>query len=492
MDLRTAILLGGSVTLILTFLLAMGKGRGALTVPEFFFASNRLNLGKVVNLMLSTPFSANGMLYQTFLGYAIGPAAVLTQVAWCASYVWLDRYRPRIRTIAKDRTLHGVIGSRFGSSAEIAAAVATIIGFLMQVGWEVTVGASVFSAGFDGSHQFYWFATLGLATIAAAYTMLGGLRGNATANTAQNAIAVVAFSVAVIFIFSSQRITSQTAGWDSGTFGRMVATLGWVGLVSNMLFSVFWQFVDMSTWQNLAAADERAGQSRATLWGSAFTILLFPGVVGTLLGMYLRGVPDLNPNTILPELLSVVSVQGSVLLLLVCGFFCVMFSTLDGLLLSVSLAGTFDIQKRAEVETITKWYRDHPPVESLPRTHQRTPQIVEIEQSVFFAVRFWILLGAITASALFVWLTQYRGINIFDLVYIVTIAQLALLPCVWVCLRCEDGVRSAGAVSIWSGLVVGIVLVALGIISGETSQLAWAPCVSLAVSTAALIAFARR
>ena len=486
MDLRTAIVLGTALTVLLTIFSSIGKGRESATLPAFFFANHRLNLGAVLNLMLSTPFSLNGILYQTFLGYAIGPAAVLTQVAWCISYLWLGKYRSKIRKEAANSTLHGVIGTRFGENAEMAAAIATMIGFIMQIGWELIVGASVFSAGFGNTNGYFWTACLSLALVTAAYTMLGGLRGNAAANTAQNVVAATALIAVAILLRNGPSNLASPSAWTMETFPKMVVVLGWTGLVTNIVFSLFWQFVDMSTWQNLAAADSKTGERKGTLGWSAFAIFVFPGVIGTLLGMYLRGIKDLDPNTILPGMISLVAAHPLVLIFTVAGFVCAMLSTLDGLLLSVAQAGSFDLLARMKVKRVMEWYRTHPATPGETRQalelQRETPELFEAEQSIFTQVRLWILFAAVFGSVLSVLLVRYAGLNIFDLVYVVTIAQLVLLPCVLRCLLTSGGVHRFGAASIWSGLGLGLILVSLGITTGRTDLLPWAPIVCLAVS----------
>src|SRR5437016_5422542 len=107
MTLSSALILAAAVTILLSIIAGASPARERHTLPGFFYADHKLNLGAVLNLLLSSPFSLNGLLYQMFLGYAIGPAAVLTQVAWCASYLWLNAYRRRIQEMARYQTMHG-------------------------------------------------------------------------------------------------------------------------------------------------------------------------------------------------------------------------------------------------------------------------------------------------------------------------------------------------------------------------------------------------
>ena len=61
-------------------------------LQDFLLASKGLERGSLIQLLLSTSFSLNGMLYQIWLGYKIGLWALLVQGFWVLSYFWLAKY----------------------------------------------------------------------------------------------------------------------------------------------------------------------------------------------------------------------------------------------------------------------------------------------------------------------------------------------------------------------------------------------------------------
>jgi hypothetical protein len=488
------VVLSLSITVLVSVVIGVGRHLRRPTLPGFFFANHSLGTNATTNLLLSSPFSVNGILYQAFLGYAIGWAAVLTQVAWSASYLWLSKYRNKIREEASSRTLHGAIGSIFGSDAERAAAVATIIGFTLQFGWEIIVGVSLFGAGFRSSGLLFWCMAIGLAIVAAAYTMLGGLRGNARANILQNWIAAAALIVFAIFLgFWSNAHPGAQGPWDSGSMGRLVTVLGVGGLLTNMAFSLLWQFVDMSTWQSIASTRSRDDAPRSALAWSAFLIFLFPGVFGTLLGMFVRSIPNLNPDNILPSMVDLLGAHPLLALLVLSGMACAMLSTIDGLMLSVGQAVIFDLTDREGVEKIMSWYKAQEHFDSSdelneePSNFEVSPplEINRLEQGIFAKSRYSMLLAALGGSAATVITTQYFHVNIFDLVYIVTVAQMVLFPVVWASLHGAKN-RLGGRLSIYAGLWTGIVLVLSGVILKKTPILQWVPLLSLGASAGVL------
>lgn len=479
----SSIVLGVTITLLFSILSGIAPARDRLTLPGFYYANHRLNLGAVLNLLLSSPFSVNGILYQTFLGYAVGWPAVLTQVAWCLSYVWLNNYRDKVYSAARFQTMHGVIGGVFGKDAERAAARATVLGFTLQVGWEIVVTVAVLSAGFANSNTFFWIVGLSLALAAGAYTIVGGLRGNARANTLQNAVA--AASLGTLFVFLIRWSTTNTgaaAPWDGGGFVRLFTALGIVGVITNIVFSLLWQFVDMSTWESLAAetTDGQPPTRKALDW-SAVLVFIFPGAIGTVIGMYLRSIPNLDADNILPRTIQLLGSHPYLVVFVIAGIVCAALSTLDGLLLAVAQAGTFDLGKKSDASDVMTWYREHEREIESGAAPQMPIELARKEQRLFAVGRLVIFGGAIAGSAVCIYLTRHWNVNIFDLVYIVVLAQLALFPVVFACLRGTKN-RRAGATSVNVAVGIGVVGVVAGILLHRTDLLPWVPLISLATA----------
>src|SRR3990172_3107777 len=110
-------------------------------LEDYLLASRGLESQSVIQLLLSSSFSLNGMLYQIWLGYAIGMWALLVQGAWAYSYILLA---PHVGQIRSKNSLHAYIGARFGQRTRVLAGLCSIIGFTVLIGWEFNVGKSVF------------------------------------------------------------------------------------------------------------------------------------------------------------------------------------------------------------------------------------------------------------------------------------------------------------------------------------------------------------
>src|SRR5205809_1064384 len=112
---------------------------------------------------------------------------------------------------------------------------------------------------------------------------------------------ILAFAgiIGLLISTSSPTTTAQAfSGWSNPM--PLIAELTWWGLITNILFSLVWQFVDMSAWESLAST-KGTHDSRSALIQSALWVFVFPGLAGTILGMYLRGLPKLASDDLVPR-----------------------------------------------------------------------------------------------------------------------------------------------------------------------------------------------
>src|SRR5436190_21681219 len=119
---NTAVLALLSVTVISIFAGLMGgrtrEYRGLLL--DYLLADQTLGRQSVVQLLFSGSFSLNGMLYQVWLGYAIGLWALIVQGAWAISYVLLSPYSEQL---LEAKSLHSFLGARFGERTKVIAGI---------------------------------------------------------------------------------------------------------------------------------------------------------------------------------------------------------------------------------------------------------------------------------------------------------------------------------------------------------------------------------
>lgn len=443
-------------------LLRLKRGIGLFS---FFYADKSLRVSQVTHLLLSSSFAMNGLLYQAYLGFKIGWAAILLQVLWCLSFILLSSKAGRIKQLTKNGTLHSAISSFFGTTAGKLAAVATIIGFTIQIGWELIVGVSVFGNSFTDNPDYSWWLIIAITGICIIYTISGGLKGSVVANVLQNWVAIVALFIICGFLMINYNPTSIERPWDGGSVGRLFSELGISFFITNALFSIFWQFVDFSAWQNLASGEGDKKQAKSSLYWSSLWIFFFPGVVGTIAGLYLRGTAAVDPNNLFPYIINLISSNPFLLVITVAGCVAAMLSTIDGLLLASSQAALWDLFFTKEV------YDSN--ATGNPTTQKKLTNYG----------RIFILIFGLIGSAFIYYITIQFKVDIFSLVYLVVIAQMVLVPVVLLLLFSKsDSKFKFGSLSIGAGLLSGIVIVSYGISKGDQNLLVWSPTICLGIS----------
>ncbi len=495
MSISFSLILGFIITVIISFVIGTFAKRKDNSIKNYFFGDKNLNVSHIVNLMLSTSFSMNGLIYQTWLGYSIGWASIFIQVIWCISFILLAKRASKVQTLTtKYGTLHGSIASQFGSNAGKIASIATVIGFTMLVGWELIVGTSLFSSVAPNNNQLKYILIFSLAGIGGIYTISGGLKGNLKANIFQNLFAICVMIGIVIFLINHNYSTNTTIAL--GSLGALFTNIGIVGFITNAIFSLSWQFVDMTNWQALASQKEGKSPKHA-LWWSSIWVLLFPGAIGTVFGILLRGVPDLNPDNIFQQIINIFSNHPIFLVIVSAGFIATMLSTIDGLMLASGQVVTWDLTHHKSILNILS-----------KKEEERTEEIKKEEKKIINLTRYWIFGIGIVGSSLFCWLTINFKINIFDLVYIVVGAQMVLLPVVLSLLFGKsDSNKRFGFLSILTGLLAVVILDIIGItmqgvnlnlpfiggfIKTGADILPWSPLVALIISSAWAFGFSNK
>jgi urea-proton symporter len=420
-------------------------------LESFLLADQGLKKFSVSSLLLSTSFSLNGMLYQMWLGYQIGLWALLVQGAWAISFFLLARYTSNIRA---ERSLHAFLGERFGRSTQVLAGFCTIIGFTVLIGWEFNVGREVFEGLMNlrpgetvSSEGALWY-TVATVLICLIYTIVGGLRSNNAMNYLQNVVKFCVFGFLIYVVWSIASMSKAFSISDElfPPFSKVVATLGLLGLFTNIVFSLAWQFVDMSTWHNVAASKKAIDdhEAKKALRVGGFLVFLAPGVFGTLLGAFLTSDPSINGNNILTKVVSLMPIDSSVAFVLVfCGLIASIMAMIDGLLLSSAYAFVCDMlfPKRTLSE--------------VDDDEQRSNLLLGLVRLFLFAIA---LLGTLGVF----WFLKYSGLGLFDVVYVLIIGQLSLFGAVITALMNPAKKSSKMSLSIVFGLLVGFGFVFLG------------------------------
>lgn len=424
------------------------KFEGALR--GFLLAGTSLGKTSVISLLLSGSFGLNSLFYQVWLGYVVGAWGLIAQGAWALSFILLAKYTSKV---IRTSSLHGLLGDRFGTVTKVIAGVTSMVGMMYLLGWEVGIGQSMFefmlTDGSPESNAATASTWLIVAVVCSAllYTVLGGLRGNALADLLLNTVKIVAVSVCAVVLWIN-RDTLLAGSFASRLFpsvSTMTAQLGWIGLITNIAFSLAWQFVDMSTWQSVIAGKEHGLEvSTSNLRKSGWAIFVAPGIIGTILGVSLAGMPDITGENILGVAISALPGSDAIVLFVafVAVIACIM-SLVDGLL--IANAYTFVIDVLNPNNTL----------DQLDNDRDKAERIVLITRILLFAI-----------AALAAWGVQFLigifGGNLFDFVYVVIITQLSLIGPVLVALLTDRSSRFPMWASILFAAFMGFAASAFG------------------------------
>ncbi len=380
-------------------------------LSSFLLAGHNLKRSGVVNLLWSSSFSLNGMLYQMYLGYMIGGYALITQAAWAFSFYLLARFAPRITAV---NSLHEAMGNQYGKSFRIFGAILSLIGAMALIGWEYNVGTLTFSGLLSPSEDGHthtglvMFGAIGLCVL---YTMTGGIKGNAVADLLQAVLKMFGFAGITILMLSSLPWASSSF-WERifPELSKIGSSIGWLGLGVNVLFSLVWQFVDMSTWQ--ATISGKSGKSEEQISselrrGGLWTFIA-PGVIGTVMGIILQTTPDVTDGNVLAMSLSGVALDNPLfgVLVAITLIACIM-SMIDGALMASAYALILDLFKSGRS------------IEDLDGDRVAASRLISWVRLSFPVLA---LLGSLGVT----YLMDKTGLGAFGIVYMVTLPPLIL------------------------------------------------------------------
>lgn len=425
---------------------------------EYLLANQGLERQSVVQLLFSTSFSLNGMLYQVWLGYSIGLWALLVQGAWALSYVLLATHVERVR---EAKSLHSFLGEHFGKSTRILAGLCSIVGFTLLVGWEFNVGKSTFEGllNLDPAQSVAPSLVMALtfATVFSSflYTVVGGLRSNAFANSVQNVVKFVVFSLLIYLLYKASQISPSTLSLQSAlfpTFSQLISSLGAFGLITNIAFSLVWQFVDMSTWQSVIASSRKldVNGARSALRLGGLAVFIAPGVIGTVLGALLSGMAGVTDNNVMTKLVSALPGDSPALLFLVfAALFASIMSMIDGLLLAAAYSFVCDLMHSQES------------LEQIDMDRTRAERVLTV-------VRLFVgVIALVGTLGVLIGLVDYLGVSLFDLTYVTIICQLALAGPVLLGLQGRNSAKTRMVYAIALGLVAGFGAFTASRLTGE-------------------------
>jgi hypothetical protein len=437
------------------------------TIQEYYWGGNSLSVRNVASLILSNSFSMNGLLYQVWLGFIIGWWSLAIQAIWCAGFFLLIVKSSKVSDEVSRGTIHFAIERYFGAKAGHIAAIASTLGFAALIGWESVVGATFLknaSQGASGiSNSLYLVLPLLLAVVSSFYTRNGGLKGNSAINLIQNGLKIFALVAATGYLIIENPLgVGALTHSPSATIGLSAAAIaigGGMALFVNALFSFLWQSVDMSVWQSLAGVNtgEDHGavlrKKRALQWAAVATFI-FPGVIGSLIGITLSAtstpISSITDGNILNVFLNSVSQFPVLGALLVGCFAAAMLSTIDGYSLASAQAYTWDIAYKDRVRALLG--RTEPYAASYD-----DGQVIDLGRLVIFFV-------GVGGAAMMIYLVFGQGVGLFTLVYAVVVGQMSLVgPVLSILFSKYTGEIWQGWLPIASALLAGIACLIVGV-----------------------------
>lgn len=428
-------------------------------IENYLLAGGSLGRSSVVSLLLSSSFGLNSLFYQVWLGFTVGAWGLVAQGAWALSFVLLA---PFSSTIRSHKSLHELLGERFGFVTRVVAGVCSLFGIMYLMGWEAEVSRATIDSMLSSSGGMSIQEAAGAATWLTSgivfgclmYTVLGGLKGNAVADLALNLVKLITVCFLTILLLPRFAMPTGPSFWGAllPSFETMRDKLGLWGLTTNIAFSVVWQFVDTSSWQSIiAGAEKKEGDTAWNLRWSGIAVFVAPGIIGTLLGMSMVGAPDITSENILAKLVTLAPSLGGVVVFAV--FVMIMacvLSMLDGLFLATTF--TFVVDILHPHETFASLEADSGKAERLLLVIRIA--LIGIAIAAIWGVKFFLAVS---------------GLSLFDFVYVVIITQLALFGPVLITLTTHREARFPAWLPICLALVVGFGAV----IVGTTQDLKW-------------------
>ena len=302
----------------------------------------------------------------------------------------------------------------------VIAGVCSVVGIMYLMGWEVEIGRQILGgligstgeiAGEQSMTGATWLAS-GIVFGCLLYTVLGGLRGNASADIVLNLMKLLTIGFITFLLLKWPPTQTQVSFWSAmfPSVATMQENLGWWGMITNIAFSLTWQFVDTSTWQSVIAGVRKKDDAVWNLCLSGVAIFIAPGILGTLLGVSLAGSPGITAENILVKAVSLApSVNGMVLFFMFVAVVACVMSMIDGLFLASAYALVVDIM--------------HP-----NKRLSQLDAVPEEAERLLIRIRIALIFIAIVAiwGARFLINDVLKG-SLFDFVYIVIITQLALI-----------------------------------------------------------------
>nr|VFK65270.1 MAG: Na+/proline symporter [Candidatus Kentron sp. UNK]VFK71399.1 MAG: Na+/proline symporter [Candidatus Kentron sp. UNK] len=330
-------------------------------ISTFFLAGRNIGAPTTKHVYWGTSFSlVNGLFYFSVLGYHYGLAAIWFQIPWIAGIGILAWHLPQVMKETNRFTIHGFLGDLYGEKIRTLASWVTLTGFLGFFAFEINVSLEILG-GLVGFSELVIPLTILFAVYSAAYCDIGGFAGTAKTDKFQNYSGVIAVLLVGSFILVSPHPQLPIDNLGVPRLAESLidfSSIPWVTIFGVGCFALFYNFVDMSNWQTIAASSEVGEKEiRKLRWSMGFSALLmlaFPATIGTFLGYVWQGVEvgDYERLFLLIEQVfpNASYIGGLLLGLVVLGLAAIAMSTSDSYLMVSAQTVSWDIEDKKLLE----------------------------------------------------------------------------------------------------------------------------------------------
>ena len=385
----------------------------------------------------------NGIVFFSSLAVFWGPAALWVQVPWCIGMIFLGRIAPLIGRATEKDTLHGFLAKYIGSKARYIASIVTSFGFILNLGFEVMVGATIIVL-LTGRADLMWVLLILLSLFFAAYCNIGGYRANAQTDKIQNYLGlmvIIGLTTAAWFILPPQDSSGAMLTDFFGSLFNFNEVPIWP-FISMCTYAFFVQFVDMSNWQNISATRLSGSNwdidiKRDFKW-AAISSFFVPGLLCVMLAYPFLGFGTSDEQflvDILKYLLPIDQWYSGVLWgFVLFTLFGTMQSTADSFLMASSQTLSWDMIEHQEIK---KAIEGHSSDQTLEKEVEPENIHEHPEYRITFKSRARMFPVAIAGGCVLYGLSLLSD-NIIQLMFLIFGSQLALLPAVIVCLYAQE------------------------------------------------------
>lgn len=428
------------------------SGYTDVKTASYFGMDRSLSQSKIIHLLVSNSFGANSILYAVWLGYLMGMWSLIIHIAWCISFLLLIKFS---KIIYSHTSIHDFLDCCFGSVTKRISAICSIIGMIYFMAWEITSARSGLSylENSIGGEQNNCFSIIiyMCVIIALLYSIIGGQRMNGYINIILNFLKEGLLVVIIIGIFIAMKDKSSII--ISNLFPNpksSIQNIGIIGLFSNIIFNLLWQFVDNSTWQIISyGVDKNTYNINKNLKKTSAKIFVIY-FTETILGASLRSIAGLNSDNILSGIIYLFGSHGNIILLFLTIFMILLsvMSLVDGISLSTAQTIMVDLKIGKRIS----------------KKHSNMKSQIRVAQILTFC------LGIIGAWVIQIFL-NYLGKNIFDFVYVFTVVQLGLIGPILIALFKKN--HYANMSKIYISIPISIITGLLCNILGNLKHISW-------------------